>query len=143
MGENEMSDEKIVNHEEALLYARMHPESNLARCYLALNDRLKATENAKVPDEVDIEEMIFVWSMRPKPDTATGAAWENGARHGWAWRQKHIDILRDLLKRETEECQRQTRENFRLARLHKEAERQLAAMKSNEMQKRMAEWMKR
>jgi hypothetical protein len=63
--------------------------------------RLKGIESAQVPEEVDVGEMIFVWSMRPKPDTATGAAWEQGARQGWAWRQEHIDTLRDLLRRET------------------------------------------
>jgi hypothetical protein len=62
---------------------------------------LKRIREVQVPEEVDVGEMIFVWSMRPKPDTATGAAWEQGARQGWAWRQEHIDTLRDLLKRES------------------------------------------
>lgn len=33
-----------VNHEEASLYAQMHPESNLARCYLELDAQRTAPE---------------------------------------------------------------------------------------------------
>lgn len=33
----------------------------------------------------DIQSMIDVWSMRPKPGTPSGEAWEQGCRQGWAW----------------------------------------------------------
>lgn len=36
-----------VNHEEAAQYARMHPESNLARCYIALESRLARLEKER------------------------------------------------------------------------------------------------
>jgi len=55
-------------------------------------------------DEPDVGEMIFVWSMRPKPDTPNGAAWEQGARQGWAWRQKTIDALKACVLRMADEA---------------------------------------
>jgi hypothetical protein len=33
----------------------------------------------------DIDSLISTWSMRPKPNTPAGEAWEAGARQGWQW----------------------------------------------------------
>jgi len=115
MGENEMTkptiDEQIAWLDRPHGVGNSLPDSYKASIRASL-ERLKAIDAVKVPKYPQVDRISEFQAL--------------GIMHNYA------STLRDLLKRETEECQRQTRENFRLARLHEEAERQLAAMKSAE-----------
>lgn len=46
------------------------------------------TRATQRPPVGDVESLISIWSMRPKPKTPEGEAWESGCRQGYEWGQQ-------------------------------------------------------
>ena len=65
--------------------------------------------NDKQASGTAIDSLIALWSMRPKPGTEHGIAWEQGARQGYAWRvemaQAELKAMRERAEKAEEKVE--------------------------------------